>query len=79
MAYAKKGDAVPTLVGYGMMDKSMVNYYAAVELEEALTKYGIENSLILFANSNHLMGNNPECGRIYRERVAEYAKEYFGY
>lgn len=79
LAYAQKGDAVPTLVGYGMMDKSMVNYYAAVALEEALTKYGIENSLILFANSNHLMGNNPECGRIYRERVTEYAKKYFGH
>ena len=79
LAYAKKGDAVPTLVGYGMMDKSMVNYDASVELEEALTKYGIENDLILFANSNHFMGNNPECGRIYRERVAEYAEKYFGY
>ncbi len=76
---AQKGDAVPTVVGYGAMDKAIVSYSAAPVLDKALADHNIEHELVTFGNSNHAMANNPYAATIYKKRVAEYLKKYFGY
>lgn len=79
LAYALAGDAVPTVAGYAMLDTMLVSAMHGLRLDEALTAAGIEHDVIMFPNSEHFSAGNAECGNIYRMRVLEYLREYFGY
>lgn len=79
LAFAKKGDAVPTVAGFGETDYLLVDYLHGVYLDQALDEQNIENEVIFFPNSDHAMGTNPGCGELYRTYAEQLLKKHFGY
>lgn len=76
LAFAKKGDAVPSVVAYAMLDETLIDWYNGIALEEALNRYGISNELYLLPNSGHVTGNNPAISKQYEASVLEYLEKY---
>ncbi len=79
LAFAKRGDAVPSVVAYSMLDETLIDWYNGVALQEALNGYDISNELYLLPNSGHVSGNNATIAKAYNEAVQRYLKIYFGY
>ena len=79
LAFAKQGDAVPTLAAYGEVDYLLIDYLNGVYLKDALDAQNIFNEIIFYPNSDHAMGTNPGCNKLYIRRSEELLKEYFGY
>lgn len=79
ISFVLKGDAVPTVAGYAMLDTLLVSALHGIRLDEALTALEIEHDVIMFPNSEHFSAGNAECGNVYRMRVIEYLEKYFGY
>ena len=71
-------NAVPTLFSHGQKD-SIVPYEATTNLIEKLKEYDIPYQFVDFPNSNHTHESDPESHLIFREKMVEFCKEYFGY
>ncbi len=79
LSFAKKGDAVPSIVAYADLDETLIDYIFASVLETELNRFGIENYCVSFPNSGHFTGNNPEFTKKYFAKLNEFLKKYFGY
>lgn len=79
LSFAKKGDAVPSIIAFGELDALLIDYIFASVLEETLDEFDIDNYCVIFANSDHAMGNNPEQSRQFKAQMDKYLQLYFGY
>lgn len=79
LAFAKRGDAVPSVVAYAMLDETLIDWYNGTALGEALDSFGIANEVFMLPNSGHVCGNNPSIVSDYNDAMLEYLKTYFGY
>ena len=50
-----------------------------IQMEKALTEAGIEHTVVMFPNCDHMGSTNAECGNVYRAKYTEMVKKYFGY
>lgn len=79
LAFVKKGDAVPTVLAEACLDPMLISGEHGIQMEAALTEAGIEHTVVMFPNSDHMGSGNAECGNIYRAKYTEMLKKYFGY
>lgn len=79
IAFAKRGDAVPTVAAYAMLDPALIDWYNGVALEQVMEDKGIANEIYLLPNSGHVTGNNPLMTRQFFQAMDSYLTEYFGY
>lgn len=78
LAYARKGDAVPSVLGQAMLDEAMIDWRNGVALDEVLTEQNIPHQMFLLPNSGHATGNNATITSRYQQCVLEYLKVYLG-
>jgi len=76
-AYVNAGSP-PTILAQGMKDP-IVHYAQAVTVDDAFRAAGARSELILFPNSDHGLGSDPDCSERYDQLFAEFEKQYFGY
>lgn len=74
VSYVKES-SVPTLIFQGACD-DVVPYTNAITLDELLSEYGVAHELILYPNSSHGLGDDPECAERANELLLEYANKY---
>ena len=79
LAFVKKGDAVPTVLAEACLDPMLISGEHGIQMEAALTEAGIEHTVVMFPNCDHMGSGNAECGNIYRAKYTEMVKKYFGY
>ncbi len=77
LAFAKQGDAVPSVTAYATLDPALIDWENGVALQKALDLHGIPNQLILLPNSGHACGNNPYRVRCFYSAMDACLKEYF--
>ncbi|MGN0880130.1 MAG: alpha/beta hydrolase [Oligosphaeraceae bacterium] len=66
---------VPTIMAYGARDE-LVTPIHAERLQRALEQHRIEHRLILYPNSGHLLDNDPDCARDYRQAILDFARRH---
>lgn len=69
-------DTPPAVLAYGGNDR-LVNAIHGEEMSQALTSKGIANRLIIFPNSGHELGHDPECTESVQATILEFCEEYF--
>lgn len=79
LSFAKKGNAVPSIIAYAELDETLIDYIFAPVLEKTLNEFGIRNKCFSLPNSGHITGNNPEYVIAYNAEIQNYLKDYFGY
>lgn len=79
LAFVKKGDAVPTVLAEACLDPMLISGEHGIQMEAALTEAGIEHTVVMFPNCDHMGSTNAECGNVYRAKYTEMVKKYFGY
>ncbi|MCG5029906.1 alpha/beta hydrolase [Mesosutterella sp. OilRF-GAM-744-9] len=76
--YAVTPSAPPTLLAYGEKD-SIQNPENGRILASRLRKAGVRADLIMLPHSGHLLSDDRELTVLYHDRLAQFAREYFGY
>ncbi len=66
---------VPTIMAYGARDE-LVTPIHAERLQRALERHHIEHRLILYPNSGHLLGHDPDRARDYRHAILDFARRH---
>lgn len=66
---------VPTLICQGALDP-LVPVSNAYTLDERLSAYGVTHELIIYENSGHELGYDPECAERTEKLFIEYAELY---
>ncbi len=79
LSFVKKGDAVPTVLAEACLDTMLISGEHGIQMEKALTEAGIEHTVVMFPNCDHMGSTNAECGNVYRAKYTEMLKKYFGY
>lgn len=79
LAFAKKGDAVPSVIAYAELDDNLIDYVFGAELTNVLNGHNIEVSCTMLPNSGHVCGNNPVEVKKYNDAFASFLRKYFGY
>ena len=79
LSFVKKGDAVPTVLAEACLDPMLISGEHGIQMEKALAEAGIEHTVIMFPNCDHLCSTNAECGNVYRAKSNAMVKKYFGY
>ena len=79
LSFVKKGDAVPTVLAEACLDTMLISGEHGIQMEKALTEAGIDHTVVMFPNCDHMGSTNAECGNVYRAKYTEMLKKYFGY
>jgi len=66
----------PTIMCYGEKD-FIVKPKVRKAIMAAYKKAGTDHTLILFKNSGHDLGNDPDCVETLRQTVDDYIERYF--
>ena len=66
---------VPTIICHGMKD-NIVPYSNALSIVEKFEQYGVTYDFISYPNSEHGLGNDPECAEKADKLIFEYADKY---
>lgn len=66
----------PAVLAYGGKDK-LVNAIHGEKMAQTLTAMGINNKLIIFPNSGHELGHDPECTESVQATILDFCNEYF--
>lgn len=69
-------DTPPAVLAYGGKDW-LVNAIHGEKMSQALTSCGVASRLIIFPNSGHELGHDPECSDNVQATILEFCKEYF--
>lgn len=68
-------ECVPTAVFQGRLD-TIVPFSQVEKFIGKLTEYGVENTLLIYENSDHALDKDPDCTEKSREIINEYAEKY---
>lgn len=68
----------PAIVAQGQKD-TLVRYSQATDVYEAFYESGVRCDLILYPNSDHGLGSDPDCSERYKKLFKDYELKYFGY
>ena len=71
-------DSPPTILAQGQKD-FLVRYSQATDVYDAFYSVGAQCDLILYPNSDHGLGSDPDCSDRYDKLFKEYELKYFGY
>lgn len=71
-------NSVPLLMAYGGKD-GLVKQKHGQLLDSLYASFGIRHDLLIFPNSSHMLGSDPECAKAFTAKAKEYCNEYFGY
>lgn len=69
-------DTPPAVLAYGGKD-TLVNAIHGEKMSQTLTSKGIANRLIIFPNSGHELGHDPECTESVQAAILGFCEEYF--
>ncbi len=67
---------VPTIAAYGGKDWLVPSTHAA-KIREALELHHVPHVFILYPNSGHMLCDDPDCAKQYRQTILEYCRKYF--
>jgi acetyl esterase/lipase len=70
--------SVPLLMAYGGKD-NLVHRRHGDLMDSLYTARGIRHDILIFPNSSHPLGDDPDCAKVLTVKIKEYCKEYFGY
>lgn len=73
--YYVDGNSVPTVVCHGTKD-TVVPFADSVKLDAALTESGVTHRYIVYQNSDHDLGGDPQAAKIGGDLLLEYANTY---
>ena len=71
-------NSVPLLMAYGGKD-GLVKQKHGELLDSLYTSFGIRHDLLIFPNSSHILGSDPDLAKAFTAKAKEYCKTYFGY
>ena len=66
----------PAILAYGGKDGLVLSEHGD-RMAMALQNSGVEQTLIVFPNSGHVLGNDSECTARVIDTVVKYCKTYF--
>ena len=49
----------------------------AAKIREALEMHHVPHVFILYPNSGHMLCDDPDCAKQYRQSILEYCRRYF--
>lgn len=75
--YYVNENTVPTIINHGEKD-SIVPYSNALSIVEKFEQYSVEYDFVSYPNSNHDLGNDPDCSDKTNDLLFEYVAKYLG-
>lgn len=69
-------NTVPTIAAYGGKDELVPATHAA-KIREALETHHVPHVFILYPNSGHMLCDDPDCAKQYRQAILEFCRKYF--
>lgn len=73
-----KSGVPPTLMAYGRQD-TLVTWENALSLMNAFNAFGVKYTLVEYPQSGHGLDKDADSTVLCNEKMAEFAKQYFGY